>query len=160
MPARCTFVEDLCEDGYATGVNGVLQTELEFAGYSLVDAETLVSSARTRDEVSEELKLFGEKVAQAKSRRRIGALFEDLPLAEAHADGIVQAKLVIPARASAISPARENNTVQVRVGMSADGSELGWIAQCSRMSGLHPTVAIELEDAAQCAIQDAIAQTR
>lgn len=68
LPPNCSSVDGACEDDYAIGVSGIVKSELEFAGHSVIDAETLVASARTRADASSELKVFGEKVSSAREQ--------------------------------------------------------------------------------------------
>jgi hypothetical protein len=97
FPPVCSEADGGCDTLDMGGVAGRLQSEMELAGYTIVDGATLVAQARQRDSASADLRVFGERVALAHGVRQQGALFVDLPpalrrhvLQEAHANAILR----------------------------------------------------------------------
>lgn len=160
LPATCSSPDEVCEDAFVDGLTGKVVSELEFAGYSVVQATKLVADRRTRDEAEGELSVLGVKVAEASSKRQVGSLFEDLSPAaqaalmqEAGAKAILTGRITVGAK-NGMSPTRES-VVLVRLGLG-DGTELGWVARCTVKSSLNPPLAQSLDYGARCAIEGAL----
>lgn len=160
LPADCSSPDEVCEDAFVEVLTGKVASELEFAGYSVVEASALVAKARTRDEKEGELAVLGVKLTETKSKRQVGSLFADLSpagqralLEEAGAAGIVSGKISVGAK-NGLSPTRES-TVLVRLGLG-DGTELGWVSRCTVKSSLNPPLGQSLDDGGDCAIQGAL----
>ncbi len=156
LPASCSSVEGECEDEHVRGVSGITASELEFARYVVTDAEKLVMSARSREDVNVELSRFGEQIVELKSRSQVGSVFEDLSpaqrralLAEAKAEAIVSVKIQLGASKNG----QRANQVQVRAGLG-DGGELAWVTRCSAISAWtgSPSLPEALETATHCAL--------
>lgn len=160
-PAVCSSVEGECTDEYVTGTTGKVASELEFRGYTIIDAETLVLGALERDTISVELREFGTRIAELRGQAQRGSVFEDLSpalrrelLQEARAEGVLSTRITIGPR-NGVGPVRQNS-VQVRLGLG-DGGELAWVTRCSAESGFNPPVDQALASATSCALA-AIAQ--
>jgi hypothetical protein len=158
LPTTCSSVDRQCEDEHVSGVTGIVRSELEFAGYSLLDAEKLVLDARTREDVDVELSRFGERVASVKSRVQAGAIFEDLSpsqrralLAEAEAQGTVVVSVQIGTEQGTLR--MRSNAVQIRAGL-ADGGDLAWVSRCEATSSYNNNPGIDqaIETATRCAL--------
>lgn len=78
LPATCRSVDGACELAYTSGLTGIAENELTFAGFSVIDAERLVADAQSRDESSAVVRLFGVTAIEGGSLRQSGSLFEDL----------------------------------------------------------------------------------
>jgi hypothetical protein len=161
LPATCASPDDACKDEFVQGLDGHVQSELEFAGYSVVRAEKLVADVRSRDESDAELKVLGVKVAEAASRTQVGSLFADLSpalqrklVAEAGAKGVLSARIQVGAK-NGMSPTRES-VVMVRLGVGEDGAEVGWMARCTVKSSLNPPLAQSLDYGSKCAVEGAL----
>lgn len=160
VPPSCASSDVPCEDADLSGVFGIVASELEFAGYSIIDAEKLVADARTREDVQVELRTFGDRVASLTARAQVGAVFADLSpsargalLSEARADGIVttQVNLGTVGRYATVSRTRTHQ-VQVRAALG-DGAETLWITRCQATSGVGVSIGQALDEAARCAIK-------
>jgi hypothetical protein len=162
LPASCSSVSNACQDEYVGGVAGLVQNELELAGYSTLDAQKLVQSARSRKDVDIELSHFDEKVAGVKSLVQVGSVFEDLSpagrralLAEAEAKGIVSVAIQIGTEQGTLH--LRQNTVQIRLGLG-DGGDLAWVSRCEASSAPNgnPDIEDALEQATRCALDAAL----
>ena len=160
LPASCASVSGDCDDASVQGVQGLVASELEFGRYAVADAEKLVASARSRQDVDVELSRFGEQLVAVRSRAQAGSVFEDLSpaqrralLAEARAEGIVSVRVQI----GVSNGGTRENDVQVRLGLG-DGGELAWVARCTAPSSWNgsPSLAQSLETAARCALGRAL----
>lgn len=163
LPATCASPDDVCDEPFTDGLDGKVASELEFGGYSVVAAASLVAEARSRDEAESELTVLGVKVAQASSKRQVGALFADLSPAlqrqlmkEAGAQGVVSARIQVGAK-NGLSPTRES-TITLRLGLD-DGTTMGWLARCTVKSSLNPPLSQSLAYGGDCAIQGALTGT-
>ncbi len=79
FPPKCQQDDGACELVDLSGLQTALSSELEFDGHTLIDGISLVAEARTREEASSALRLFGERIAETESLGQQGALFYDLP---------------------------------------------------------------------------------
>lgn len=137
FPPVCSEQDGGCDDVDASGVAGILRSELEMAGYTVVDGAELVAEARTRDTAASELRLFGEQVASAGGIHQAGALFADLPpgvrrqvLEEARADGIVRVALMLSSTEKDYPfYAVRRLDVQGRLGLGVDETP-AWAIRC------------------------------
>jgi hypothetical protein len=124
-----------------------------------VDAHSLVLAARTREESSAELRLFGERMANTETLSQRGALYLDLPpaqrrelLRQANAQGIVTARIQISAR----DGAKREVTVTLRYGVGEDGEGLAWTARCGWSSNLNPSLDRAVDETSRCAVDKAL----
>lgn len=161
LPATCASPDESCRDAFVQGLDGQVQTELEFAGYSVVRAEKRVADVRSREQSEAELSVFGVTVTEAESRTQVGSLFADLSpalqrqlIAEAGAAGVLSARIQVGAR-NGMSPTREN-VVMVRLGIGEDGADVGWMARCTVKSSLNPPLEQSLDYGAKCALEGAL----
>lgn len=159
FPVPCNSTDDKCKDTYGDAIKGLIASELEFAGFRIIDAEKLVREARTREDFSAELSQFREQLLAAKSRRQVGSIFEDLPpaarrelLEEARADGLVTASINMLARGTGSNWIVE---VQVRYGAAPDG-EMIWVARCKHESYWNEKDSWSIEEATRCALKGAL----
>jgi hypothetical protein len=162
LPASCSSVSGECEEEYISGVAGLVKGELELGGYSVLEAEKLVLSARTRQDVGVELSAFGTKMASVTSRVQAGSIFEDLSpagrralLAEANARGIVSIAIQIGTEQGTMH--FRPNTVQLRLGLGDDG-DFAWVSRCEASSARNDNPGIDgaLEIATRCALDSAL----
>lgn len=158
-PPTCASPDGVCDEEYLENIYGLLQSELEFEGHSVVDAHSLVLSARTREESSAELRLFGERMASAETLSQRGAMYLDLPpaqrrelLRQANAQGIVTARIQISARDSA----RREVTVTLRYGVGEDGEGLAWTSRCEWAANINPSLERAVDETSRCAIDKAL----
>jgi hypothetical protein len=159
LPVTCHSSNDDCRDEYADAVRAHLTSELEFAGYSVIDAEKLVREARQREDQSGALWMYRAKVLEAKTRRQVGSIFEDLPpaarrelLAEARATGLVSGAIQIFAKAD-----NGNDLVEVRFRHARAGDDATvWVARCKHESYWNEKFAWSIEQAAKCALSGAL----
>lgn len=156
LPAVCSSVENACPEGIEEGVTGSVASELEFEGYSVIDARKLVAEARSRDESEGSVKLFGAEFLSAEGKQQSGSIFEDLSpdqrralLERARANGIVSVRIVVGQR-EGISPQRDN-FVQIRMG-TGNNDETQWLTRCEGRSSFNPDVNEVIGAAALCAL--------
>jgi hypothetical protein len=159
FPVPCNSTDDKCKDGFGDAIKGLIASELEFAGFRIIDAEKLVRDARTREDFSASLSRFRDQILAAKSRSQVGSIFEDLPpearrelLQEARADGLVTASINMLARGTGNNWIVE---VQVRYGAAPDG-ELIWVARCKHESYWNEKDSWSIEEATRCALKGAL----
>lgn len=163
LPATCASVKDACRDEFTEGTQGLVEQELEFAGYSIVPATRLVMDARSREDANAELRVFGEKVASAKTRAQRGSIFDDLsPTArralvqEARAQGIMTVRVSISPHDATWEDVVE---VTVRYGVGEDGAKLGWVSRCKytpETFGTASSNASKVEQTTRCALKKAL----
>jgi len=134
FPASCADQGDVCSHVDSDSLTSAIAKELEFAGNTVVDGATLVKTARTRETAGASLKLYGERFVDLGAVHQSGALFDDLPpearrelLEEAHADGIVRARLTGVAQGYWYSRIVE---LQLRLGLGGDEVP-AWTARCT-----------------------------
>jgi hypothetical protein len=159
-------VDGDCKDGYTAAVDGAIRQELEFAGFSVVDSETLASRAKERRE-----RLWTEETRSAE-RARVrrtqststetvvtGASFIDLPpaeqtalLAEVGAQGVVVARTAIGGWESLSG--RKQIEVQVTLYVGAAG-DMVWASRCTAEAGTPLSPEQAVERGARCAVKGA-----
>lgn len=134
FPASCSDQGDVCSHVDAASLTAAIAKELEFEGHTVVDGATLVKTARTRETAGASLKVYGERFLDVGAIQQGGALFDDLPpdarrelLDEAHADGIVRARLTGVAQGYWYSRIVE---LQLRLGLGGDEAP-AWTARCT-----------------------------
>jgi len=134
FPASCADQGDVCSHVDADSLTAAIAKELEFAGNTVVDGATLVKTARTRETAGASLKLYGERFIDVGAVHQGGALFDDLPpearrelIEEAHADGIVRARLTGVSQGYWYSRIAE---LQLRLGLGGDEVN-AWTARCT-----------------------------
>lgn len=159
FPITCHSSEDTCRDEYGDAVTAKVRSELEFAGFRMIDAEKLVREARTREDASASLTDWRNRVLAAKSRRQVGSIFEDLPpearrelLAEAGADGLVTGSIRILPRGTSSNWQLE---VQVRFGL-AKNDETVWVTRCKNERFWTEKDSWSMEQATECALKGAL----
>ena len=160
FPVPCHSSDDKCEDSYGDAVTALIQSELEFVGYRVLDGEKLVRTARTREDSESSLSVYRDKVLAAKSRRQVGSIFEDLPpreraelLAEAQADGLITAVIKMLPRGSS-----DNWLVEVQVRFGLSNGDLVWVTRCKHESYWNERDSWSIEEAAKCALKGALAK--
>lgn len=170
FPPVCTGTDGGCDQVDTSGLTGRLQSELELAGYTVVDGATLVASARSRETAGAELRLFGEQVASAGGVHQAGSLFVDLPpgvrravLEEAKADGIVRVQVVMsPLDKDYPFYAVRNLAVQARMGVGVDEKpawavrcEPIWVTSVQFIGGPNRSYADGVDEGARCIAREA-----
>lgn len=145
FPPKCQQDDGACELVDLSGLQASLRSELEFDGHTLIDGVSLVAEARSREEASSELRLFGERIAETESLGQKGALFDDLPpaarralLTEARADGVLRTSVILspPDPQSGVSKYRLI-TAQARLGLGEDEAP-AWTVRCTRTGARVP----------------------
>ncbi len=156
VPASCGSVEDLCDDAFLAGVTTLVHSELEFAGYAIVDAEKIALEARTDEQAEKPVRMFGERVLRAANRRQVGEIFNDMTpagraalLSRAAATATVTVRISISAPEGVLS-LREHQ-VLIRIGKGAD-DDLVWVSRCSEYAGMFPAIEDAVDDASRCAL--------
>lgn len=159
FPITCHSAEDKCRDEYGDAVTAKVRSDLEFAGFRMIDAEKLVREPRTREDASATLTDWRDRVLAAKSRRQVGSIFEDLPpearrelLREAGADGLVTGSIRILPRGTSSNWQLE---VQVRFGL-AKNDETVWVSRCKNERFWNEKDSWSMEQATECAITGAL----
>lgn len=159
FPITCHSAEDKCRDEYGDAVTAKVRSDLEFAGFRMIDAEKLVRDPRTREDASATLTDWRDRVLAAKSRRQVGSIFEDLPpearrelLREAGADGLVTGSIRILPRGTSSNWQLE---VQVRFGL-APNDETVWVTRCRNERFWTEKDSWSMEQATECAIKGAL----
>lgn len=161
FPITCHSADDKCRDEYSDAVTAKVRSELEFAGFRMIDGEKLVRETRTREDASATLTDWRNRVLAAKSRRQVGAIFEDLPpaarrelLAEARADGLVTGSIrMLPFG----TPRNWTVEVQVRFGLAND-DEMVWVSRCKNERFWNEKDSWSIEQATECALRGALAR--
>lgn len=181
LSATCGSMELKCPQSYITTVDGIVQSSMEFAGYALIDADTLRKDSGTRREEhhsevtthdsssnhddSRGLLVGGRESSGRESRTEIhrstvwleGAKFQDLSVTD-------QQVVLKRARVDGVLVARivigaqtsdwgPDQTVEVMVKLGVeDGFTMAWAARCSANSAQFTTVSAALEHATKCAV--------
>lgn len=172
FPPSCSAQDGGCDDVDVGGVFGILRSELELAGYTVVDGAELVAEARTRETAGADLRLFGAQVASAGGIHQSGALFADLPpavrrqvLEEARADGIVRVSLTLSSKDAAY-PLYDVRRLEVqgRLGLGVDETPAWairckdiWVTAVQFIGGPDRSYAQGAEEGARCVAQQATA---
>lgn len=172
FPPVCTGTDGGCDQVDLSGMTGRLQSELELAGYTIVDGASLVASARSRETAGAELRLFGEQVASAGGIHQAGSLFVDLPpgvrravLEEAKADGILRVQVVMsPSEKDYPFYDVRNLAVQARLGTGVDERpawavrcEPIWVSNVQFIGGPGRSYAGGVDEGARCLAKEATA---
>jgi len=164
LPPSCDSVDGACDTDSANGVAGIVQTELDFAGFTVIDGRELIDDERTRTDAIAQVELLDVEIAAGAARVQSGAKLEDLSpekrralLTQARADGVVSVKIVVGPR-DGIGPVRHNE-VQVRM-LRGDGEQPVWITRCSTKSGINPPIDQSLAKATRCALSGVLDDVR
>lgn len=157
LPAVCQSEEYMCEDAHVDGPTTIVGGQLGAVGFTVVKAEDLVLAAKDKDDAPPELRGLAERMAQAKSRRQLGASFEDLSQEErgallkaGEAVGVVEVRVTVGALADD-GVTRPANQVRIRL-VVRDDAELAWQSTCDRESSESRTVDDALDRSAKCAV--------
>jgi hypothetical protein len=185
LRASCGSVEYRCPKEFGQTVDSIVRGGLEFAGYAVVDDESLRNqtrqrheehvatttdaSSRTRADTQVDLLPIGHHVTTEGSRRGHsetdtivldGASFEDLSVDERH-------EVLTKSGADSVASVRivvggqaglwvPNQNVEVMVKLGAQqGDAMAWASRCTASSNEFSTVTAALEHAARCAINGA-----
>jgi hypothetical protein len=184
LSASCGSMEFRCPREYTDSVDGIVRSQLDFAGYALIDPETLRNRTRERHETHEETTertasssrtddkpnlapdrttLHSEQSVSETEHHRVdldGPGFADLTVGERRA-------LLAEAGADSVLVVRvvvgaeqggwspdQNTEVMVKLAVDA-GDTMAWASRCIASSGDYASVSAALESAARCAIQGA-----
>jgi hypothetical protein len=171
FPPVCRQTDGGCDDVDLGGVFGRLQSELELAGYTVIDGGELVASARSRETAGAELRLLGEQIVSAGGIHQAGSLFVDLPpavraqvLEQAKAEGILRVQLLFSPK-DPLYPLYGVRALelQARLGIGVD-EKPAWAARCSEIwvtamqfiGGPDRTYADGIDQAARCVARAAL----
>jgi hypothetical protein len=152
--ARQAYMQDsviaTCQAQALTAVDQVIRSNLEFAGYDVIDVDKLNAVTATRHEV---IARHGELTTDTIETR--GSLFEDATpreqraiLNELGADGVLVTRVWFGAGAGAGN--RHDVTVQTRLAATTD-RELAWAHRCKLEIAVVGD-AVALDQVARCAI--------
>lgn len=181
LSAACGSLEQPCPPNYIDTVDTIVRGGLEFAGYNLVDANTLRKDTRQRHEertvdtaasnstsvTDMERSLAPDStVTHTESSNSVkthtftvldGSNFEDLSVDDRH-------EVIAKAGANSVLSVRiivganvgvwmpnQNVEVMVKLGVN-QGDDMAWSARCLASSNDFATVTAALEHAARCAI--------
>jgi hypothetical protein len=181
LHAACGSVEQRCPQSYVEAVDSIVRGGLEFAGYHLVEAETLRNDTRQRHEEHSSTTTTTDNQSHVHHERTLapddhtysqshgstttatsfivldGPGFDDLSVDERRA-------VVEKAGADAVVSVRivvggqiglwvPNQNVEVMVRLGANlGDSMAWASRCTASSNEFTTVDAALEHAARCAV--------
>jgi hypothetical protein len=185
LTAMCGSVEKRCPKEYVQSVDAIVRSGLEFAGYAVVDSESLRLAARVRHEehtstetmtksagtteIIRPLQIFdstvkSEATTTTESETTFivldGANFDDLSVDEKH-------QVIDKSNTDSVATVRivvggkmgvwePNQNVEVMVKLGVNrGDEMAWASRCTASSNEFSTVGAALEQAARCAMHGA-----
>ncbi|MBP6628656.1 MAG: hypothetical protein KBG28_03955 [Kofleriaceae bacterium] len=158
FPIPCRSSDDKCKPEYAGAITAKVRSELEFAGFTIVDGQNLVADPRYRDQREAAVTTDGEPVVEATSLRRVGSTFEDLPppmqrqlLADARASGVVTGTIQMLGKGTG-----KNWLVEVTLRLGNDQGQPVWVARCKHESYWNERDSWSIEQAASCALGGAL----
>lgn len=185
LTATCGSVEYRCPAEFVQTVDSIVRGGLEFAGYAVVDSDTLRKDTRQRHEehdttdthsqsqthtdVDQDLNPFDTHTtttSQSHSHTQTdhvvldGAGFDDLSIDERHEVlGKSGADAVVSVRivvGGQTGVWAPNQNVEVQLKLGVQqGDTMAWAARCSASSNDFSTVTAALENAARCAVHGA-----
>jgi hypothetical protein len=188
LQATCGSVEAPCPKEYRDTVDAIVRSGLEFAGYSVVDSDTLRLATRSRTEEHTSTTTSSSSTSQREIVRPLivldssattdvasqsttdttyvvldGSNFDDLSVDERH--------LVIEkSGADGLASVRiviggkvgvwvPNQNVEVMIKLGVNrGDDMAWASRCTASSNDFTTVTAALENAARCAVHGATAR--
>jgi hypothetical protein len=111
-------------------VQSQVAQELELWGYSIVSGDTLVAQARTRQDQTAGLQLFGAEVARMDAKAQSGSIYEDLsPGARTELLAAAGALGAVATHVTLANQGQPSIQVQLRFGQG-DGATLYWLSRC------------------------------
>jgi hypothetical protein len=185
LRASCGSVEYRCPREFGQTVDSIVRGGLEFAGYSVVDDDSLRNQTRQRHE--EHVATSSDSSSRVQTDTRLdpipvgnhvttegahrthgetdtivldGAIFEDLSVDERH-------EVLAKSGADSVVSVRivvggqagiwlPNQSVEVMVKLGTkQGDAMAWASRCTASSNTFSTVTLALEHAARCAMQGA-----
>lgn len=177
LHAACGSLDQPCPPSYIETVDNIVRGGLEFAGYSLVEGESLRNETRQRHEEVSTTTSSSQNVTDyerglapddritntSSSETRTsfvvldGPGWEDLSVDERHqvlakagANSVLSVRIVVGANVGMWTP-DQNVEVMVKLGVQ-QGDAMAWAARCLASSNDFATVNAALEHAARCAI--------
>jgi hypothetical protein len=184
LSASCGSMEFRCPREYIETVDGIVRSQMDFAGYALVDPETLRNRTRERHEtheettehtashsVSEHKPNFAPDTTDVHTSESVtetehhvtqldGPGFSDLTVSERKdilADAGADSVLVVRVVVGAEHGTWSSNQhaeVMIKLGVDA-GDTMAWASRCVASSRDFASVSAALESAARCAVQGA-----
>ena len=181
LSASCGSVEFECPAEYVGLVDSIVRSSMDFAGYALVDPETLRKVARQRQESTEREVITNESASTSTTERPLdfddtttsqsasrstrtvkttvldGPGFDDLTVADrkavlAEAGADSVLKVRIVVGAQVgVWAPNQNVEVMVKLGV-AGGDTMAWASRCIASSNDFQSVNAALENAARCAV--------
>jgi hypothetical protein len=187
LQATCGSVDARCPKEYAETVDGIVRSGLEFAGYAVVDSNTLRLATRARHEehtttntkttsvteteIVHPIVILDSKSTTGKTTDSTtevtyvvldGSNFDDLSVDERHQvidkSGTDSVATVRIVVGGKVGVWVPNQNVEVMVRLGVNrGDEMAWAARCTASSNDFSTVGAALENAARCAMHGATA---
>jgi len=181
LRASCGSVEYRCPKEFGQTVDSIVRGGLEFAGYAVVDDDSLRNQTRSRHE--EHAVTSAEDTSQSRTVDRVGPVpvgsrattagrrsqsqtdtlvldgpsFEDLSVEERHqvltksGADSVASVRIVVGGQAGVWAPNQNVEVMVKLG-ARQGDVMAWASRCTASSNQFSTVTSALEQAARCAI--------
>lgn len=189
LSASCGSMEFRCPREYIDSVDGIVRSQMDFAGYALVDPDTLRNRTRERHETHEE----GSERTASHSTTEEKPNFapdtttihtsESVTETEHHTiqlDGPGFSDLTVSERRQILTEAGADSVLVVRVVVGAEhgtwssnqhaevmiklgvdaGDTMAWASRCVASSSEFASISAALESAARCAVQGAPSAAR
>lgn len=184
LSASCGSMEFRCPREYIDTVDGIVRSQMDFAGYALVDPETLRNRTRERHETHDEGTVrtassskTEDKPNWAPDRTTIHSAQSVTETEQHHTelDGPGFQDLTVSERREVLAEAGADGVLVVRVVVGAEngvwapdqhaevmlklavdsGDTMAWASRCMASSNDFASVSAALESATRCAVQGA-----